>query len=69
MVLTSVRHGGKRLKNQSKDQIKRLEASKAAPSDSDGNTSAKVPRNNKARTDVLPVHNHQGKKKPKHKFS
>ena len=45
------------------DQIKILAASKAAPANSDINTSAKFPREKKSKTDILPARKHQGKKK------
>ena len=49
---------------QAMAKTKRLAASKAEPANSDSNTYAKVPRNKKARTGVLPDCNQQYKKSP-----
>ena len=51
------------------DQIKRLEASKAAPSNHDSDASEKFQCKNKARTGVLPACKQQVKKNPKHRGS
>ena len=46
------------------DQIKLLAASKAGTDNYDRDTSAKLPRNNKARYGILPERKHQGNKPP-----
>ena len=57
--------------NRKKDaaQIKKLAVSKAAPVNSDSDTSAKVAYKNKASNGVLTTRKHKGKEKPKHKQS
>ena len=49
------------------DQIKIITTSKAYLSNSDSNTSEKVPCKNKERTGVLPACKHKGKRPPNHK--
>ena len=43
------------------DQIKKFEASKAVPSESESNTSTEVPLKKSSETDVLPSCKQQGK--------
>ena len=47
-------------------QIKILAASKSAPANYDRDTSSRMTRNNKSRTDVLPDLRHKVKNNPKH---
>ena len=49
------------------DQTKRLATSNAALTNDGSDTSAKVPHKKKARTGVIPPHNQQVRKNPKHK--